>query len=1037
MCKKNLIVLFVGAITLLLSCVDNNYDLNKEIATDVKIEKNKVALPVGGLKPVVLDSLIDVSEIEMLEKGADGVYGIVLDDTISVEESIEQITLEIASVKDSISVDFEKANIKNVVIDSVDVESKISSPRISVDELNDSLPTLHSEVWDQAFDIQGLDFALSKLDQLGGSYSLSINNPVTVETGDQEVACEFSYTLPAEIESIKNITLGSSEEPNGTLGTLVNVKVTNPQPLEMCTKTLNFEIDFPKNFRLAVNEKADQAEKYRVENGGSSIILEGFEPEGEISELSFFLTEIKDVDDFIVVDGDKRILEINQPIVYSIDYTVSGTVELNAGVKASDFTFDVELDVKLAFSDVAGSTKDINVNFQPIAMDFKGEFDDLQYIDTINYIKFNEEKSRINFTTTMDKQWLDAFQLEDGYALKISFPEELDINNDASTYDSKGVNVVYDADLHAFYVKDMSVLVASEWELVLQKLTLNDPVVNGEYSLDFSAEIGLVKLNEQEQYEPTTSFVLAGQEIESLVDVLDKLNGEKSVVFAMEAAELVIDEAVVYTEAISSELAERSEFNIYEKIPSEIERIERIVFSEAVPMTMVMNVNGVDVNELDTDIELKGTVTLPPFLELESETEGVTVAGNGVLELVDVEYNPSFGQPLKLELLCGGMDFTRINDAADLIVDSHIKYDGIIDVNGKAVINGTKFSSTVLDNDISFDIEFVVGEITVKEFHGIYAAEIEGVEEVIDFDLGEELEFLREEGNSITLADPQLEFVLTNPVGIPVDVDLHIFGNNENGEKIDETEIIARLSINPANYGPKGLEPVETKLFITTDITENSKAGYKNIQIPELANLLKKIPHSLNLNVNPIIRKDSTHHVDIVQPIKLDAAYSVVVPLRFDSLQLCYTDTIRELDSNLGETMELFSNVSLLAKMDVINTIPLGLLLDITPLDVNGNEIKDIEIDSLHVAAGSGEALLDEKKNVCEGLQQQKLVFEIKSKSGDISSLDGLAFSLKAASDHTTGAAALKSEQGVKLSNIVLEISGDIEADLKDFGFGE
>ena len=530
MCKKTLFALLLVIISFCTSCVDNNYDLlNKEIATDVKIEKNKVALPVGGLKAVLLDSLIDVNEIEMLEKAADGVYSITLDSTISVNESIEPITLNIDSIGYSIPVDFQKANIKNVSIDSVGVTSIISSPRISVDELNDSLPTLHSEVLDKAFDIQGLDFALSQLAQLGGSYSLPINTPVTVETGEQEVACEFSYTLPAEIKSIKNITLGSSEEPNGTL---VNVKVTNPKPLEMCTKTLNFEIDFPKNFRLAVNEDAEQAGKYSVEDG-HSIVLKGFKPEGEISELSFYLTEIKDVDDFIVVDGDKRILEINQPIVYSIDYTVSGTVELNAGVEASDFTFDVELDVKLAFSDVAGSTKDINVNFQPIAMDFKGEFDDLQYIDTINYIKFNEEKSRINFTTTMDKQWLDAFQLEDGYALKISFPEELDINNDASTYDSKGVNVVYDADLHAFYVKDMSVLVKSEWELVLQKLTLNAPVVDGESPLDFSAEIGLVKLNEQGGYEPTTSFVLAGQEIESLVNVLDKLNEDKSVVFAM------------------------------------------------------------------------------------------------------------------------------------------------------------------------------------------------------------------------------------------------------------------------------------------------------------------------------------------------------------------------------------------------------------------------------------------------------------------------------------------------------------------------
>lgn len=1034
MCKKSLIVLlFVAVSSFVVSCIDKNYDLaNKEIATDVKIEGNSIAVPVGSLKSVVLDSLIDVSGIEMLEKGADGVYCITMDSTISVEESIEPITLNIDSIDYSIPVDFQKANIKNVSIDPVGVTSTITSREISLEELNEKLPKLYSEVENQAFDIPYLDIALSQLAQSGGSYSLSINKPVTVETGEQKVDCEFSYTLPAEIDSIKNITLGSMEDSNGTL---VNVVVTNPKPLDGCTKVLNFTIDFPENFKVAKNEAAEQAWRYSVVDE-HSIVLEGFEPQGESSVLSFYLTEITDVGQFIVDEGDKRVLRIDESIKYSIDYTVSGTVELNAGVKASDFAFDVVLDVKLAFSDVAGSTKDINVDFQPIAMDFKGEFDDLKYIDTINYVVFNEE-SRINFTTTMDGQWLEAFRLEEGYALKISFPEELDINNDASTYDSKGDSVVYDADLHAFYVKDMSVLVDSEWELVLQKLTLNDPVVNGEYLLDFSAEIGLVKLNEQGQYEPTTSFVLAGQEIKSFVNVLDKFNGEKSVVFAMKAAELVIDEAVVHTEAISSELKEGEEFNIFEKIPAEIERVERIGFSEAVPMTMVMNVNGVDVNELNTVIELKGTVTLPPFLELESETEGVTVAGNGVLEL-DVKYNPSFGQPLKLELLCGGMDFTRINDAAGLLpVDSHIKYDGAIEVNGKAVINGARFSSTLLDSDISFGVKFVVGEIAVKTFHGIYSAAIEKIEEKLDLDLGEELEFLREDGNSVTLADPQLEFVLTNPVGIPVDIALHLFGNDENGALIPESEISTTLSILPAKYNEttEELTPVETKLFITTDTSRIKKSGFTNVEIPNLANLLKKIPYSVSLDVEPVVRTtdDVTHHVDIEQPIKLDGAYSVVVPLKFNDLHLCYNDTITDLDSSLGETVDMFSNVSVGVKMDIVNTIPLGLSLKAVPLDADGKVMDDIEIDELKIAAGNGETLLDANGALNADLPVQSFNFAIKSKSGDISSLDGLAFSLEAASDHTTGA-AIKGEQGIKISNIVFEVSGDIEADLKDLG---
>ena len=276
-----------------------------------------------------------------------------------------------------------------------------------------------------------------------------------------------------------------------------------------------------------------------------------------------------------------------------------------------------------------------------------------------------------------------------------------------------------------------------------------------------------------------------------------------------------------------------------------------------------------------------------------------------------------------------------------------------------------------------------------------------------------------------------------NPVGIPVDVDLHIWGNDENGEVMAESEIATKVSILPAKYDEKtdSLVPVETRLFLSTDTTRNSKAGYDNIEIPNLANLLKRIPYSINMNVEPVVRTDATHHVDISKPIKLDAAYTVVVPLRFDDLHLCYNDTITDLDSSLGETMDMFSNISLSVKMDVVNTIPLGLSLSVTPLDVNGNVIEDIEIDGLNVAAGSGNALVGADGIVGADHPIQKFAFTIKSKSGDISSLDGLAFSLVAASDHTTGTAALKGEQGIKISNIVFEVSGDIEVDLNEMDF--
>ena len=149
---------------------------------------------------------------------------------------------------------------------------------------------------------------------------------------------------------------------------------------------------------------------------------------------------------------------------------------------------------------------------------------------------------------------------------------------------------------------------------------------------------------------------------------------------------------------------------------------------------------------------------------------------------------------------------------------------------------------------------------------------------------------------------------------------------------------------------------------------------------------------------------------------------------------MCYNDTITDLDSSLGETMDMFSNVSLSVKMDVINTVPLGLSLSAVPLDVDGNVIDNVEIDKLSIQAGSGEDIIKEDGTVNEESASQKLAFAIKSKGGDISLLDKLALTVEAVSNHTAGSAALAGGQGIKMSNIVVEISGDVEMDLKDLG---
>ena len=1033
MCKKGLIVLLSAMLCLATSCVDKNYDLaNKEITTDVKLEGNTIALPVGNLKPVVLDDLIDVDEIEMLEKNADGIYSISMDSTFTVEESIDPITFNIDPVEYSASVEFDKANIDTIHINAANMTpATFSSPDISVEDLNEKLPRLESNVKTD-IDIPELENLLAQLSNSPlDSYTYRFDKPLEVTTGFQSVPCKVDYVMHHDIETIRSIKLGSGSDAKGTL---VNVVVTNPKVLQDCAKEINFRIDFPEIFTLALNEDAEQSEKYKID--GHSINLNSFESTGEKSLLSFYITDVEGVDRYI----ENGRIRIDDSIKYAVDYKVDGELELRKDMKIDDFCFDVDIDVQLKFLDVAGKTEDVRVDFKPVEMAFSGNFGNLEHIDTINYVEFDVERSLIKFETSMDDGWLDAFELKEGYALKVAFPEQLDICPVHSEYEGKGKEIVYNENEHAFYVKDFAVLANTQWDLAPQKLTLNLPVVNDSCHMDVKAVISCVNLQTPGE---SGYFYLAGREMENMVEALGKLNsGVKEAHFRILESDLVIKDAVVHTKVITSSLDTETDFSINEEIPNEIVRIEHIGFGNDVPITMKLDITGME--QVNTDIELDVDITLPSFLQLKpyDKSSGIDIR-DGVLS-VNTSYNPATEESLELKLLCTGLDFMNEEFGSSGLLpkdsidgNSYISYSSNIVVNGEASIHGVQFHSEVLNKDISFDVKFEIGEISVKTFHGIYSAEIEGVDEKIDLDLGEELEFLREDGNSITLADPQLELVLMNPVGIPVGVDLHIWGNDENGEIIAESEIATKVSILPAMYDEKNdsLIPIETKLFLSTDTASCSKIGYDNIEIPNLANLLKRIPYSINMNVEPLVKTDSTHHVDISKPIKLDAAYSVVVPLRFDSLRLCYNDTIADLGSSLGETMEMFSNISLGVKMDVVNTIPLGLSLSVTPLDVNGNVIEDIEIDELNVAAGSGNALVGADGIVGADHPIQKFAFTIKSKSGDISSLDGLAFSLVAASDHTTGTAALKGEQGIKISNIVFEVSGDIEVDLNEMDF--
>ena len=1047
--KSNFFLL--GALSILCSCVNDKYDLNMDISKDVKIEGNKITLPFGSLKAITLDSLIDVKDIDVLEKDADGGYSITKGDTIeTITKTVDPIELAIDEQNEQVEIEFTDAEIDEVEIKAADVNpATFEMPEISFDELNNSLPKLSADASQsvannalkeklQIMKNQGVSGAITfSLDELG------LAN--TSQTIDSVVDYGFdnnTYDLPKEVKSVSKIELATKLQNNklDTDGTLIKALIARPKAMTDIESTINFVVEFPENFVLTLTDKANEC--YSLV-GNNVIKVKNLPITQEYTYVEFYIKDMIEVENLTIDNGRVISFDKLSDIEYTLDYNMkNGTVTVDpASISNVDeyleenFTFKILFEeTALAFCNVAGETNDIDVAFKSINMNFNGSFKGLENIERINYIDFNSDSSRIKFRTEMkkeDAELLKDISIKNGYALKVEFAKELVFNIEQSEYPQ---GVVYDSQRHSFYIKSFKALDGGVWNLALDSLNLNLAVENEACVIDMNANIFVVDPAD----DAVDSLVIASFKLESLSTMLDKFKGKKSAEFNMEDTQLIVDEASVKINRISSDLTKEVELSFDEEVPSEIESIKSIDFTDNASVRFEMAINGL--NDLNADINLDMKVKLPSFLKL-TKSEKCTGVDNVVLEndtlRINTTYNPSKSKEnINIELLCTSLDFANGEFSSNGLVpvDSidlkFIKYKGKISVTGEACIEGTDFSSKLLDEIgevINLDINFAVDTINVESFHGIYDGEIDESTQLIKLDLGDELDFLKDEGNSIVLAEPQIEISLSNSVSVPVDVDLTITGLDDNDAKT--SEIYTTLKIHPADYDEQTgvITAKDTKLFLTSDIKRVSKAGCDNIEVKDLATILdNKVPTNINLTIKPRINKESTHHIDITKAIKFSGEYSVHIPLKFDNLEICYTDTLEDLNEDMGETLEKLRNVSLNLNLDVVNSMPLNLELTVEPYDVAGNFIEDITIEPVTLQAGAGGNIND--PNLEETVQ--KVVLVVKSKGSSLSMLDKIV--IKAiAMDRTVGGEGLRHDQGLKIKNIIVEAKGDIETELE------
>lgn len=336
---------------------------------------------------------------------------------------------------------------------------------------------------------------------------------------------------------------------------------------------------------------------------------------------------------------------------------------------------------------------------------------------------------------------------------------------------------------------------------------------------------------------------------------------------------------------------------------------------------------------------------------------------------------------------------------------------------------------TIVTKDVKHHVD-----LTKLELGGSYAISVPfdlKFEQSVPLEFGEEVdEILRDMNNTLALANPQLALAIHNPIADSLVFDLSIIGKDANGQPIETFKIdfsddpfVLKAGVRKEDGT---ITPTATRwLFAVSE--DIQREGYETKVAPALGTLLANIPHDIDIALNAHFNTNLTQQIDYDNDLELTCEYGISLPLQFDELYLNYADTISEIQFNLEETLEemniSITNIGLGIAMNLKNTLPLGLKLNLIPLDAQNNPIQGIKIESIDIPAGKGQAIAEEE------VEGTPVELSIECDSPDtLSALDKIAFSIEVKAGN--GDNALSGKQGLQVCDIVLEVKCDAEMNL-------
>ena len=410
----------------------------------------------------------------------------------------------------------------------------------------------------------------------------------------------------------------------------------------------------------------------------------------------------------------------------------------------------------------------------------------------------------------------------------------------------------------------------------------------------------------------------------------------------------------------------------------------------------------------------KVTLTLPGYLQISQVTRnGKPIEHNG--SKITVE-NVSTSSNLELTIKAKKLDFANQDDYGTVAVGNNgsIKMDGYFDLGIEADATGVPTSPLTIGANVN------VNDITLKSATGIFDPEI-NISSLGDVTVTGVPDFLSEDGVRADLENPQIILSIHNDMDAAAKVSAKVI-STKNGQNL------ATVQLPEMNISKTTVAPV-TKICICRHQTEELTAQYGAANVYEVSNLATLINQHIpdHVQITDVEAKADLSQemtIEFGRSYHIEPSYEIYAPLAFaEDAVIEYADDFDGWNDDLDE-LELAKDTYLRLTADAQNLVPATLIVEATPLGLDGTDISNLI--EVNVKKGTVKASADGVTAATSPLE-----IELREKvKGGLQKLDGLSYKVKGKASHdgttVTGINLNSEKHTLKLENIKVKLVGKV-----------